>query len=271
MSEIVDDNLYMQDSEIKILDILLKYIKLKSFFDIGAERGSFTQFLLKSGFEKGYVFEPLERHYLHLQNRFRKQNVKVYGLAIDCEDKLSTLNVACDDFGNEMDYFHSLNKIDNHPYFKHQKHVEIQCRSLESMLKNGEISSSCGVLKIDTEGNDLNVLKGIGVLRPEIIICEFVPPSVYPQWELSFACNLVPYVKKLGYDHYIMIQRTHGIDKEQVLLDPKIFGDADWGNIFFLNHDVYSRCIRDINKYLLKDIYNPVLRLFSRIRGLLNF
>jgi len=234
------DELYHQDTDLQIIGVLFRSLKTPFFLDVGAEKGGFARALFRMGFEKGVLFEPLPSHLTHLRSLFENSAATILPYAIDSEDRMASFNIACDETGAELNYFHSLNKVSDHEFFKHSRTVETRCRSLESLLASGEIPAEIGVLKIDTEGNDLRVLQGIGALRPEMVVCEYVPPSVYPDWQLSFANNLIPEARKLGYTHLVAIQRTHGNDVESVRLDPEGFTADDWGNLVFIRQDLFE-------------------------------
>lgn len=244
------DELYHQDTDLQIIGVLFPFLKTRNFLDVGAEKGGLAKALFRMGFEKGILFEPLPSHLKHLAGLFEDSAAKILPYAIDREDRTASFNIACDEAGEELNYFHSLNKIPDHEFFKHSRSVETRCRSLESLLAGGEIFADVGVLKIDTEGNDLRVLEGIGGLRPEVVVCEFVPPSVYPDWRLSFAENLIPEARKLGYTHLVAIQRTHGSDVESVRLEPEAFTANDWGNLVFIRQDLFDVVGADLRAWI---------------------
>jgi FkbM family methyltransferase len=239
-------NFYGQETDIKSVLQLRDFLESDFFIDIGAEKGEFAASLYSAGL-RGACFEPLPSHLQTLKNRFQNSHVEVFPIAVDCEDRQAVFHIATDSLGNQLDYYHSLNLVGEHDFFKHSKEINVRCRSLKSLVENGELPSSCGVLKIDTEGNDLNVLKGLGNLRPEIIICEFVPPSVYPQWHLAFALNLIPVAAEKGYDAFLAIRRTHGKPGERLEINPQDLGSNDWGNLVFLRGDFYMRAKSEID------------------------
>ena len=233
-------DLHGQDTDLWIVGVLFPHLKARSFIDVGAEKGGFAKELFRMGFERGVLCEPLPSHVQELGRRFAGADAAILPCAIDREDRTASFHVACDASGNELDYFHSLNRVPDHDYFRHGRRLEARCRSLESLLASGEIPSDIGLLKIDTEGNDLRVLQGLGSVRPELIMCEFVPPAVYPHWPLSFAENLIPEASRLGYRHVVAIQRTHGIAGEWVRIDPDGFTANDWGNLLLIREDVFT-------------------------------
>lgn len=245
----MEDNLYRQDTDVELIGILKPYLNNLQFFDVGAEKGGFSEALLELGFEQAFIFEPLPSHQKKLADKFSSAPVRIFPCALDAEDRQASFHVACDEDGKELDYFHSLNKIPAHGFFKHSKEIPVDCRSLDSLVKGDEIPSKVGVLKIDTEGNDLKVLLGLGNLRPEVILCEYVPKEIYPEWEYSFADKLIPYAKSLGYDVVLAVQRRAGSDSETVRLNPVSFTPQDWGNLVFLTKELFLRAGPDVVKW----------------------
>jgi FkbM family methyltransferase len=242
-------SLYRQDTDIELINVLKPHLQNLQFFDVGAEKGGFSEALLELGFDQAFIFEPLPSHQKKLADKFSSAPVRIFPCALDAEDRQASFHVACDEDGKELDYFHSLNKIPAHGFFKHSKEIPVECRSLDSLVKGGEIPSHVGVLKIDTEGNDLKVLLGLGNLRPEVILCEYVPKEIYPEWEYSFAEKLIPYAKSLGYDVVLAVQRRAGSDSETVRLNPASFTPQDWGNLVFLTKELFLRAGPDIVKW----------------------
>lgn len=238
--------LHGQDTDLWIVGVLLPHVNGRQFIDVGAEKGGFAAELFRMGFEHGVLCEPLPSHVEELGRRFAGSPATILPYAIDSADRTADLHVACDAAGNDLDYFHSLNRVPDHEYFRHGRRLEVGCRSLESLLAAGAIDADIGLLKIDTEGNDLRVLQGLGPLRPELIMCEFVPPAVYPDWPLSFAENLLGEAARLGYRHSVAIQRTHGVAGERVRIDPVGFTAHDWGNLVLVRDDVFAAAEADL-------------------------
>jgi FkbM family methyltransferase len=244
-----DSELYGQDSDLQLVAFLRPHLTGQFFIDIGAERGSFAAALLNLGLE-GACFDPLPAHYKHLQTRFAGAPLRIFPLAVDASDHAAEFHVATGADGQDLDYFHSLNPIGKHDFFQHTKVIPVECRSLASLVEQGELPEGIGVLKVDTEGNDLRVLQGLGEVRPEVVICEFVPPVVYPQWELAFAANLVPAAAALGYANFVAVRRVHGTPGESLDLNPTDLGANDWGNLVFFRADFWAKVEAPLKEFL---------------------
>src|SRR5581483_6237029 len=147
----------------------------------GAEQGEFSRYLAGRGF-KGLAVEPLPQHASVLNTLTQTSTIRYLAIAIDQEDRNATFHIACDESGQPLNYFHSLQKLDNDPRVKHSKSIEVTCRSLASLHAEGSVEKNIGVLKIDTEGNDLRVLCGLGSVRADVLMCEFFTEGIYNGW-----------------------------------------------------------------------------------------
>ena len=90
---------------------------------------------------------------------------------------------------------HNIKKKD-YKNFDVTKKIEVQCETLSDSLKNIDIQK-LDYLKIDTQGAELEILKGIGSYKPLIIKIETHLHSMYknvPNWN-----ELLDYLYKLDY------------------------------------------------------------------------
>lgn len=250
--------LYAQETEFTILDSLLPVLRGKTFLDIGAEKGSFAKFLLDRGLT-GAVFEPFPGHQKELAALAAKTDVKFFSCAVDRADRTAQFHIACDEQGREVDYYHSLQKIAHDDRVKHQRAIEVTCRSLGSLAAAGEIPSEIGILKTDTEGNDLAVMQGLGPVRAEVLICEFFTEGLYAGWEEAHPRGLIARAEQLGFSQYVAIKRWEG--QELVSLKPAVFLPRQWGNLVFMRLKVF----RDAADALQKIVATSERRLLEAV------
>ena len=242
------DRLYDQDTEFNVLSILIPHILTKTFIDVGAEKGMFAKFLINSGFQ-GVLFEPCPKHHEILDQLTKRTGCQFFPYAIDECDREATLYISCDERGEPQDYFHSLHCLPEDPQVKHQKEISVSCRSLRSLLREGIIGKDNGVLKIDTEGNDLRVLMGLGELRAEVLICEFFTEGLFAGWEQGNPAGLISEAKGLGYNYYIATKRCG--DRELVSFSPAVFCKKQWGNLIFLSDAVYNQSFEELEEFVV--------------------
>jgi FkbM family methyltransferase len=257
-------NSLSQDTEIKLINRLAPFLANKTFVDIGAEKGVFAQTMLELGMS-GALFEPMPKHLTALQELVNKhKNATLYTCAITDIDTKQQFNVATDADGLELDYYHSLQKADAPGIFEHSKSFEVECRSLKSLAGCGEIPLDLGVLKTDTEGNDLNVMRGLGVLRPEMLICEYFAPGLYNGWSEGSPELMIEYMFNLGYIAFIATKRIG--DLEFIGISTTLYQEKQWGNLFFFREDFYEKAKLTIAECLL-DNEKEIIEKFNKINA----
>ncbi len=239
-----NQDLYAQDTEFILLRVLLSAITEKTFVDIGAEKGSFSKYFIDNGLQ-GDVFEPCPKHHAALIDLVANTETRFFPYAIDSRDRVANLHLSYDEHGELQDYFHSLHALPDDPRVMHQDKIPVTCRSLQSLVEERVLAPRIGILKTDTEGNDLNVLKGMGNLRAEVVICEFFTEGLYAGWEEAQPYGLIEEAKKLGLDHYLAIVKHHG--REHVSWMPTTFSEQQWGNLIFMDAQVYERCVEELD------------------------
>ena len=140
------------------------------FIDVGANIGATTIPLAKAYPDaKFYAFEPHPEVFADLQDNLsfnQLRNVKPYNIAIT-DDKFSTLDFYAQKNSDNLGL--SSFKL-NHDIGEYEK-ISVQCNSLDSLFS--EISDRIAVIKIDTQGSELSVLRSslaiISKFRPVII------------------------------------------------------------------------------------------------------
>ncbi|QIF00135.1 FkbM family methyltransferase [Roseimicrobium sp. ORNL1] len=230
------EGLYQQETEVAMLKILAGKVKRKTFLDVGAEKGSFARELMALGFS-GVLFEPFAEHLPALNKLVEGTGSRVLSCAVDATDHEGRLHIAKDEEGRPLEYFHSLQAAPSATNFQHDEEgVPVACRSLDSLAREGAIEARVGILKVDTEGNDLRVLEGMGPVRAEVLMCEFVTPRLYPDWICSFPEGLMAAAKAMGYEHCLAVSRFD--EHEIVEVDPIHFVDGEWGNLIFTSKEL---------------------------------
>ena len=260
MSTPADAQLYAQETEFALLAALMPVLKAKTFLDIGAEKGTFAKFLLERGFT-GAMFEPFPGHQPALAALAADSGAKFFPCAIDKIDRTAQFHIACDENHQTVDYYHSLLKIEHDDRVHHEKVIDVPCRSLSSLAAAGEIPTKIGILKTDTEGNDLAVMQGLGPVQAEVLICEFFTEGLYGGWEEAHPRGLIARAEQLGFSQYIAIKRWAG--QELVSLKPAVFLPKQWGNLMFMR----LRVFKDAAEPLQKLVAASEQRLFEAVNA----
>ena len=232
--------------ESKIAYEALEADKLKGLMlDVGAHFGSSLSLFVRSGWHV-YAFEP--------DTANRQELAK----AFECRNNLFIDNRAVSDHTQEKAVFYRSNVSNGisglsafHP--SHRPNEEVDVITIEYFIdEQGIADRVIDFLKIDTEGFDLNVLRGIPWHRitPRLILCEFEDSKTVP---LGYTFNdLTKFL--LNHDYKLIISEWHPIKKyggphkwKRFTNYPyKIEDPEAWGNIFATREDKIYNSLRRI-------------------------
>ena len=170
--------------------------------DVGAQGGFNSDKFLPEKYDiffQPILIEPIKEE----AEKLKKNNdyVIANGLWSSCERK--KINILGNRLGSSSMYepdpnmfdLHNIKKKDYSNYDITNK-IEVQCETLEDSLKNLNIEK-LDYLKIDTQGAELEILKGLGDFKPLLIKIESHIHSMYknvPSWN-----QLLDYLYKLNY------------------------------------------------------------------------
>lgn len=134
------------------------------FFDIGSNTGSFIFLPLLNKFIKCYAFEPNPIAYEVLKENIELNSlndyVKAYNLGVWSEQKILELKISKDTTDSGLSTFGdnpSRLKYDNKSGEYEIK--KINCITIDSMMNDLNLKT-IDIIKIDTEGSELEILKG---------------------------------------------------------------------------------------------------------------
>jgi len=148
----------------------LKKIKLDSIIDIGAHKGDFSRkFINDENIKNFFLFEPQLKFYEYLLNKFKNnKKIKIYNVAIDTvNNKIKKIALNIDPTTS------SLAKIDKNSLLYKIKNIILNSKDnyyssqrvktlrLDYFLKKKKINI-ISLLKIDTEGYEMKVIKSLG-------------------------------------------------------------------------------------------------------------
>ena len=177
---IVDDLIHQR----KIISFL-KNKKVKKVIDIGAHKGEFLKALNKiESVEKVYSLEPQKKIYKELLKKIDTKKNKAYNLAISNKEGQKKLLI------NKLRMTSSFSKINKKSkYYRIKKFIigsqkifeSVKVKKLDTFVKMIKIKNKIDLLKIDTEGHELEVLKsGIKTLsKVKFILIEFRLNDMY--------------------------------------------------------------------------------------------
>ena len=170
--------------------------------DVGAQGGFNSDHFLPNRYNS--FFDPiLVEPIVEEANKLRINNKYVITNALWSSKEKKKINILGNRLGSSSMYepdpsFFDIHNIKKKDYknFDVTKKIEVQCETLSDSLKNIDIQK-LDYLKIDTQGAELEILKGIGSYKPLIIKIETHLHSMYknvPNWN-----ELLDYLYKLDY------------------------------------------------------------------------
>lgn len=152
-----------------IISLLTKIFTEDIFFiDVGAYYGKFTDLILNNFHDaRGYLFEPTTSSFEIMKNKYsNKSNIIIIKCALDSEKGRRTFYYSEDSTQNSL-----LPFVSSDIKFKQD---EVETITLDDYFIDSKNINKIDLIKIDTQGNDLNVLKGgiktIKKYRPAILM-----------------------------------------------------------------------------------------------------
>jgi len=242
--------------EISLLQHLRSYLPSPNAIDIGANVGEVSAMLLSVGY-RVFAFEPSPETYERLRERFEgiASGFKSFPVAVGAADGATSfysIEVHDQELSRSMDSDLSV-------YSTAVKHavpagmgfsepIEVKVRSLKSLHSSGELPSDVSILKIDTEGGDLEVIRGMGTVKYAVIVSEFWDTEHYfSNGKFGLLPDTVAHLRARGYNWHIVIYRPAG----ENFAEPRFYCNIDqsvrgsWGNaIFFRDYDIFKEALK---------------------------
>jgi FkbM family methyltransferase len=189
-----------------------------TLFDIGSNLGGYTDLVIKNiNINEIHIFEPSKKCFEYLKTRFNKKKIYLNNKALSNSNKISTF------YENEVLSQSSLHNKKNkfNSNLKNTSRYKIKCTTLDTYYYSQNKKNIIDLIKIDAEGEDLNVLKGSKKLlknkKIKLIKIELLN-SFFGSKKKSNINEIILFLNKYNY-HIITITKTKFVKEKLLMMD----------------------------------------------------
>ncbi len=228
-----------EEPELGLVAHLAPLLPRRVALDIGANVGKYSEALLDAGFEV-HAFEPNPSVAAQLRERLgARKGFTAHAMALGAEAGTLPLHLLKDSspehhWGDTTE----LATITRHALpdtLSYSGTVEVPVRRLEDLQRDGLVPTDVGYVKVDTEGFDLEVVRGMGPHRSPLISVEFWDKDL--PFAGSGALNALPdlasALQERGYPWWIVIYRVFPEHTARFYSNVTKSVERSWGNAFF--------------------------------------
>lgn len=238
------------EPEPQLLQFLAAELCSPCAVDVGANEGRISVRLNDAGLDV-FALEPGPEAFARLQsNLSARPGCRPMQYAAGSFDGEAELHLVADTtadqrYASGLSLYSSLSRHALVEGLAFAQSVRVPVRRLDSLAAEGQIPSEIGILKIDAEGSDLDVIEGVGELRPEIVQVEFWDPAfVFGAGDARNALALtVPALRAMGYRRHIVIGRMPGGPVVYYCNLPVSIPNT-WGNAIFFREEASFQAAR---------------------------
>ncbi|MDA9171857.1 FkbM family methyltransferase [Candidatus Pelagibacter sp.] len=222
------NSLYKQKLNSIILHLLENKIEINTVYDVGAFQGDWTKLLKKTSLKnsKFYLFEANTENEIYLRNSGHKYFINVLS------DKNKNVKFFSKVHAGDSYFPEKTNFYDNTFVPKNLKAI-----TLNEIQKKNQIPKP-DFLKIDTQGSEIDILKGGNEILNDCKIILLECPIISYNTGAPTLSNYIEYLDKINYLP-LEIAEIHYLDKILVQID-----------IVFLKKNIFQKIYKD--KKMLK-------------------
>jgi|GEM_PF-1114327 len=242
---------YPEEPEVGLMMHLYSHVPSRVAVDVGANIGEVSHRLLSAGYEV-FAFEPHPEVFRQLEERL-KHNAAFHGFpwALGSTDETRLLHIATDRSGcnryRDSTLYSSLlhHSMPDDLVFTSTAPVTVRC--LGSLHAEGHLPANVSLVKIDTEGFDAEVIRGMDPHRYPVVVAEYWDQAT-PFGE-SGAMNkleeLVQEMRSRDYHWFIVFYRVWGKEGTSFYCNHPYPIAHSYGNVFFFrDYPTFSEALK---------------------------
>jgi FkbM family methyltransferase len=234
--------------EIGLLSFLCSYLPGGGALDIGANLGDVSAPLLKAGYEV-YAFEPLPAVYKKLKRRLgKRKGFHAFQFALGSREAEMPLHLATDLSAGKVygdaSVYSSLTQHSMPADLPFTSARPVKVKTLAGLHDAGTLPPDIGLVKIDTEGYDLEVVRGMGKHRYPVVATEFWDSEIpFGGSNQLYTLNrLVDEMRRRDYFWHIVLYRIWGQNQSGFYCNHDKSLPNSWGNVlFFRDYPVFAQ------------------------------
>jgi FkbM family methyltransferase len=250
--------------EIGLMASLYSYLPTHKAMDIGAHLGDVSEHLLKSGYEV-YAFEPCPSSYKALVKRLgRSKGFHHFKFALGRVEAELPLHIATDRSSSGLYHdasaFNSLTPHSMPDDLPFTKTILVPVKTLAALHRD-ILPKDVSLVKIDTEGYDLEVVRGMGAHRYPVVAVEFWDTRIpFGKSGLLYTMeSMVGQMRKRGYLWHIVLYRIWGRNQTAYYCNHERPVPESWGNIFFFrDYETFAHAQTWCSAVLPRTHFKPV-------------
>ncbi len=242
------DDYGFTNPETGLISFLYSFLPSPRALDIGAHAGDVSARMLETGYEV-YAFEPYPPVYEKLAARLGPdQRFHCFNWALGAEEKQAELHLARDlsasgryDDATAFSSLHPHSMPEDLPF---TGTAAVTVKTLDGLHSDGTLPDDISLVKIDTEGYDLEVVRGMREHRYPVVLTEYWDTATpFGQSGLLYTFEtMVKEMKARGYGWHLVLYRVWGRNQTAFYANHPRAVPNSWGNIcFFGDFDLFLR------------------------------
>jgi FkbM family methyltransferase len=234
--------------ETGLLTFLYSYLPTRKALDVGAHLGDVSDRLLRAGYEV-YAFEPAPAVFEKLKQKLEgRKGFTAFQSALGSSEGEALLHMATD--LSEAKWYEDptlLSSLVTHsmpPEIPFSHTVPVVVKTISGLHRSGLIPEDIALVKIDTEGFDLEVIRGMGDHRYPVVAAEYFDVRhPFGQSGLLYTLEtLIGEMRNRGYLWHIVMHRDWHCKHTAYYCNHERAVPGTWGNvIFFRDYGIFSQ------------------------------